>query len=73
VHYPKGVLNDGRKVTAELVRNTIQEELETIRRQVGDSTYSAGNYTLAAKLLDKITTQEQFEEFLTLVGYDYLP
>jgi len=71
--YPKGVLTDGRKVTAELIQQTIQEELNTIRTQVGEQPYQAGHYALAAKLLDQITTREQFAEFLTLVAYDYLP
>lgn len=71
IHYPQGILTDGRKVTGELVRKAIQEELESIDLPAG--AYPAENYSLAATLLDKITTQEQFEEFLTLVAYDYLP
>jgi malate synthase len=73
IRYPKGVLNDGRKVTIELVRQTIKEELEAIRTQVGEPGYQAGHYALAAELLDKITTSEEFAEFLTLVAYEYLP
>jgi malate synthase len=69
IHYPKGVLNDGRKVTADLVRQTIREELEKIQQPVGEQ----NNFTLAARLLEQITTQETFAEFLTLVAYEYLP
>jgi malate synthase len=73
IRYPKGVLKDGRKVTIALVRQTIKEELEAIRTQVGEPDYQAGHYALAAELLDKITTSEDFAEFLTLVAYEYLP
>jgi malate synthase len=40
---------------------------------VGEQHHESGHYALAAELLEKITTQEQFEEFLTLVAYEHLP
>lgn len=73
IRYPKGVLDDGRKVSAELVRTMMKEELDHIRKQVGEQHYEAGHYALAAELLDKIVTDNQFQEFLTLVAYEYLP
>jgi malate synthase len=73
IRYPKGVLNDGRKITVELVQQVIKEELHTICNQVSEPRYQAGHYTLAADLLAFIVTNEQFAEFLTLVAYDYLP
>ncbi|ALG69209.1 malate synthase A [Beggiatoa leptomitoformis] len=73
VRYPKGILNDGRKVTAELMKQVIQEELDIIRAQVGEQRQKAGHYALAAELLAKIVTEETFAEFLTLVAYEYLP
>jgi malate synthase len=72
-HYPKGVLTNGRKITADLITQTIQEELNFIRARVGEQHHESGHYALAAELLEKITTQEQFEEFLTLVAYEHLP
>lgn len=73
VHNPGGVLNDGRKVTLELVKQIMQEELEKIRQMVGDKVYQAGQYALAAQLLDKITAQDELAEFLTSVAYEHLP
>jgi malate synthase len=73
VRYPKGVLNDGRKVTAEFVRQVIQEELASIRAQVGEQHHEAAHYALAAELMDQIATSETFEDFLTLVAYEHLP
>jgi malate synthase len=73
IHYPKGKLNDGRQVTVDLVKQTIHQELEAIRNQVGESHYQTGHYQLAAQLLEQITTQDEFAEFLTLVAYEHLP
>lgn len=73
IHHPKGVLNDGRKVTAQLIRQIIQEELASIRTQIGEPRYQAGHYAKATELLDNIVTSDDFAEFLTLVAYDYLP
>jgi malate synthase len=70
IRHPKGVLDDGRKVTVELFRQIMREELATLRAQLGDAAYGAGNYERAAKLIDRITTAEKFETFLTLPAYD---
>jgi len=73
IRYPKGRLDDGREVTVALFRHLLQQELATIRKQVGDSQYQESHYALAAELLDKITTSDEFAEFLTLVAYEHLP
>jgi malate synthase len=73
IHYPKGKLNDGRQVTVDLVKQTIHQELEAIQNQVGEQLFQTGCYQLAAKLLEQITTQDEFAEFLTLVAYEHLP
>jgi malate synthase len=72
IHNAKGVLNDGRKITVELFRQILKEEMESIRQEVGDTVYQAGQYPLAAKLLDKIVTDDELAEFLTLVAYEHL-
>ncbi len=72
IRHPKGSLNDGRKVTVELFRTMLGEELEKIKTLVGEGQYAAGQYKLASELFDKITTDDQFVEFLTLPGYSYL-
>lgn len=73
IRYPKGQLADGRKVTAEMFRGILQQELDAIRTQLSDQQYQDGRFALAAELLDKITTSEAFAEFLTLVAYEHLP
>ncbi len=54
-------LQDGRKVTGELVREMIAEQVSKTGRPRG----------LAAELLDTLTGAE-FPEFLTLAAYNYL-
>jgi malate synthase len=69
IHHPTGVLDDGRKVTVELYRQITREELDKLRRQLGDVAYAGGNYERAARILDEITTADAFETFLTLPAY----
>lgn len=65
---PKGVLDDGRKVTVDLFRQWVPQEVEKIKAQLGDA-YTA-KYDEAAKLFDEISTSDDFVEFLTLPAYD---
>ncbi|WP_129631871.1 malate synthase A [Candidatus Oscillochloris fontis] len=68
IRSPKGVLDDGRKVTVEMFRALLPEELAKIKQLLG-ADYSAGKYEEAAQLFDEITTSDEFVEFLTLPGY----
>ena len=72
IHHPDGVLSDGRKVTLELFRDIMDEELQKIKQAIGDERFATGNYELAARLFDDIIAKEELEEFLTLVAYEYL-
>ena len=64
IRHPRGVLNDGRKVTKELFRSVLEQELMKVRRFAGDK------FDTARDLFDQITTNDVFVEFLTLPGYD---
>ncbi len=72
IRHPRGVLSDGRKVTKELFRAVLEEELGKIQSLVGQERYKKGKYGEAAELFDRITTSDQFAEFLTLPGYERL-
>jgi malate synthase len=72
VHHPKGILEDGRKVTLELFRTILQEELEKIKSEVGAQHFQSVQYNLAAKLFEDIISADELEEFLTLRAYEYL-
>jgi malate synthase len=71
IRSPKGVLNDGRKVTAELFKQLLAEELPKVRSYLGDAAYRAGKYEQGAKLFETITLGE-YVEFLTLPAYELI-
>jgi malate synthase len=67
IRSPKGVLDDGRKVTAELVKALVPEELAKIKADGFE-----GKFDRAAEIFTTMSTQEAFEEFLTLPLYEEL-
>jgi malate synthase len=69
IHHPRGVLEDGRQITAELFRAELAAEQQRLRQTLGEPAYSAGRYEQAAALLDGITTAPEFATFLTLAAY----
>ena len=69
---PKGVLDDGRKITKDMFRKMLPEELARVRRELGETAWLAGRYEDAAKLFDEITASDDYVEFLTLPGYHLL-
>lgn len=72
IRYPKGVLDDGRDVTYQLFDHAVSDELDLIRKEVGEPAYGAGHYDQAASLLRQIVAADEFEEFLTLPAYAQL-
>ena len=69
IRSPKGVLADGRKVTVELFRQLLSEELPKVKAYLGELAYAAGRYEEGAKLFEQITADDTFVEFLTLPAY----
>ncbi|CAM2159456.1 malate synthase A [Paraburkholderia tropica] len=67
IRSPKGKLDDGRKVTAELVRELIPQELDKVKGVVGGDTKP---YERAAQIFEQMSTSEDFVEFLTLPLYE---
>ena len=66
------MLTDGRKVTKELFRRVLDEELGKIKRGFGEERYAKGKYETARELFHALTTEDTFVEFLTLPGYERL-
>ncbi|MRV74662.1 malate synthase A [Duganella sp. FT92W] len=64
----KGVLDNGDKVTAELVLKMIPEELPKVKASAPDG--SSPNYDRAAKIFADMCTSDAFAEFLTLPLYE---
>jgi malate synthase len=65
IRSPKGVLDDGRKVTADLVRALVPEELAKIK-----AGGFVGKFDRAAEIFVQMSTQDAFAEFLTLPLYE---
>jgi len=65
----KGVLDDGRKVTFELFREILGEELRRVSGQPGASEL---RYDDAAWLLDRLVSDDQFVDFLTEPAYEFV-
>jgi malate synthase len=72
IRHPDGKLDDGRKVSVDLFRSMVPEEMAKIRAAVGDAQFAAVPYEMARDLFDRITTEDSFVDFLTLPGYRYL-
>jgi malate synthase len=64
---PKGVLEDGRKVTVELFKKLLNEELAKVK-----ASGSEGKYDEGAKLFERITADDNYVEFLTLPAYQLI-
>src|SRR5688500_13526056 len=67
IRSPKGVLDDGRKVSTDLFRKLLSEELEKAKASAAE-----GKLDEAAQLFERITTDDQYVEFLTLPAYDLI-
>jgi malate synthase len=66
---PKGVLDDGRKVTRELFHEILTDELRKTPSIVGADAYAAGRYAEGAKMFEEISVSDDYVEFLTLPAY----
>ncbi|MCM2680165.1 malate synthase A [Echinimonas agarilytica] len=65
-------LSNGRLVTFELFQDMLAEELLVVRSEIGEQRFCNGRFAAAADLLERITSQDELEEFLTLPGYQLL-
>jgi malate synthase len=66
------VLDNYKALTVKYYHRLAMEEFEKIRQQVGSDNHEKQNYRLAEELLDKLVINDNFIEFLTLIGYKYL-
>ena len=67
---PKGVLDDGRKVTAEMVRTLIPEELAKVKATVTAQGEAVDSYERAAVIFESMALADNYPEFLTLPLYE---
>ena len=71
IRSPKGMLDDGRKVTKEMVAAMIPEEMAKIRELLG-AAYGEGTYDEAARIFADLVDNDTFVEFLTLPAYELI-
>ena len=71
IRSPKGKLDDGRKVTKELVAQMLPEEMAKIRALLGPA-HALGKYDAAAKIFADLVNNDTFVDFLTLPAYELI-
>jgi len=73
IHHDRGILEDGTEVTEDLFNTTLEEELDKIKNDiVGPERWETDEFGNAAQLFARISTDDEFVEFLTLPGYEFL-
>jgi malate synthase len=62
-------LDDGRRVTPEMFRKVLADEMAKVRVGLGAPVYAKGRFEDAIKLFSDLSLAPQLEEFLTLPAY----
>ncbi len=65
-------MDSGKKITVELFREFMGEEMDVIKSEVGEERFDSGRFDEAAKIMDRFTTSEELVDFLTVPAYEYL-
>ncbi len=68
----KATLADGRPLTLALYSQLLEEEMDTIRAEVGADRFANGHFQLAMQLFDEMIRDDDFVEFLTLPAYRHI-
>jgi malate synthase len=69
---PKGILKDGRKITADMVRALIGEELAKVKKTIADRGEDFITYERAATIFADMSLSPDYPEFLTLPLYEVM-
>jgi malate synthase len=72
IRSPRAVLDDGRKVTLQLFRDILLDELKKVPVNVGAHAFAEGKYIEGARLLEELTVSDDYVDFLTLPAYKAL-
>ena len=65
-------MNDGRKLSAELLETFFAEELAKIKEEFGAETFASGRFEDASNILRSLVFDEELADFLTLPAYQQL-
>ncbi len=72
LHNPNALLDDGRTISAALVKALTDEELGKIKNVVGAEAFAKGKFDLARRIFDELIYADEPADFLTLKAYEYL-
>jgi malate synthase len=72
VRHEKGVLEDGTNITLQLVDSLKNEEMMKLRLEIGKEQFEAKRFSEAIELFDELISNDEFADFLTLKGYNFL-
>ena len=64
---------EGTPISIQCFEQLLGEELARIHDEVGSARFSAGHFETASRLFGEMVKKEEFDEFLTLPAYEYLP
>ncbi|MED1202640.1 malate synthase A [Heyndrickxia acidicola] len=67
IRHPKGVMEDGRKVTFDMYQEIKNEEIQLIQQEMGREKVQE-----AGELFASLITEDEFQDFLTIPGYALL-
>ena len=62
-------LDDGRVFTKELFLDLLNQEMGSLKQQLGADRFDGGHFADAIEIFEEMSTSEDFEEFLTLPAY----
>ena len=65
-------LDDGRRIDRVLFDAALARETDAIKAEIGKTRFASGRFKDAIALFAKLSTDEEFAEFLTLPAYDLL-
>lgn len=72
IRHEQGNLSDGRKITKKLVSEMIDQEVDKLRRLVGEEAWKDREFEKAKQIFSDLVLDDEFTEFLTLPASQYL-
>ena len=68
----RNILSNGKVVDEELFKLCLEEEIENVKKEIGDDSFHLGKFERAKSIFEDITLSDDVDEFLTLKAYEEL-
>jgi malate synthase len=72
IQHPKGVLDDGKRITIALCQQLLAAEVSAQQQKMGAEIFAASQFQTAAALLNDTITAQNLPHFLTSAAYTHL-